>query len=208
MIKLNIGCGWRNFGKDWHHVDGGEYDHLDSNDIFNLPYEDNSVDLIYASHIIEYFDRKEIIPILNKWKNKYTHIFVDEFQDTNKPQFQLVTKLAEKNICVVGDDNQAIYGWRGSDITYIIEFEKYFENSKTFLLETNYRSTPTILNAASDIIDLNTIKTNKSINPFRKNNKHKINIIEGSDEYERLKRTTALDFFMFGLANIYSYSLC
>jgi len=70
MIKINLGCGWRNFGKDWIHIDGGNYPHLDSKDIINLPYEDNSIDLIYASHVIEYFDREEIPNILNKWKSK------------------------------------------------------------------------------------------------------------------------------------------
>ena len=70
MIKINLGCGWRNFGKDWILIDGGNYPHLDSKDIINLPYEDNSIDLIYASHVIEYFDREEIPNILNKWKRK------------------------------------------------------------------------------------------------------------------------------------------
>ena len=64
MIKINMGCGWRNFGKDWDHIDGGDYSHLDSKDIFNLPYEDNSVDLIYASHVIEYFNREEVKDVL------------------------------------------------------------------------------------------------------------------------------------------------
>ena len=67
MIKINMGCGWRNFGKDWDHIDGGDYSHLDSKDIFNLPYEDGSVDLIYASHVIEYFDRDEVKDVLNEW---------------------------------------------------------------------------------------------------------------------------------------------
>jgi len=70
MKKINLGCGWRNFGKDWIHIDGGDYPHLDSRDIVNLPYKDNSIDLIYASHVIEYFDREEVNIILNKWKNK------------------------------------------------------------------------------------------------------------------------------------------
>tara|TARA_R110000787_G_scaffold51004_6_gene121118 strand:+ start:1225 stop:1764 length:540 start_codon:yes stop_codon:yes gene_type:complete len=70
MKKINLGCGWRNFGKGWIHIDGGDYPHLHSKDIINLPFKDNSVDLIYASHVIEYFDREEIIPILDKWKNK------------------------------------------------------------------------------------------------------------------------------------------
>ena len=70
MININLGCGWRGFGKNWYHVDGGDYEHLDSSDIFNLPFDDNSVDLIYASHVIEYFDREEIADIINEWKSK------------------------------------------------------------------------------------------------------------------------------------------
>ena len=67
-MKFNIGCGWRNFGNDWVHVDGGDYDHLDSNDIFITEYESNTADLIYASHFIEYLDREEVIPLLERWK--------------------------------------------------------------------------------------------------------------------------------------------
>tara|TARA_R110002096_G_scaffold380788_1_gene574693 strand:- start:995 stop:1534 length:540 start_codon:yes stop_codon:yes gene_type:complete len=66
-MKINIGCGWRNFGSDWIHVDGGDYEHLDHKDISNLIYDDNSVDLIYASHVIEYFDREEVISVLKEW---------------------------------------------------------------------------------------------------------------------------------------------
>jgi predicted SAM-dependent methyltransferase len=68
MIKLNIGCGWRNFGSDWFHIDGGEYDHLHSKDIINLPFQNNSVDIVYASHVFEYFDRSEAKEILREWK--------------------------------------------------------------------------------------------------------------------------------------------
>ena len=67
-MKFNIGCGWRNFGDDWIHIDGGDYDHLDSNDIFITEYESNTADLIYASHFIEYLDREEVIPLLERWK--------------------------------------------------------------------------------------------------------------------------------------------
>ncbi len=67
MIKLHLGCGWRNFGEDWIHIDGGDYSHLDSNAIASLPYEDNSVDLIYASRVIEYFDREEVVDLLLEW---------------------------------------------------------------------------------------------------------------------------------------------
>jgi predicted SAM-dependent methyltransferase len=59
MIKLNLGCGWRDFGPEWIHIDGGDYPHIHSKDIIDLPFEDNSIDLIYASHVFEYFDRNE-----------------------------------------------------------------------------------------------------------------------------------------------------
>jgi predicted SAM-dependent methyltransferase len=68
MIKLHLGCGWRNFGKEWIHIDGGDYNHLDYNDVTKLPFQDNTVDLIYSSHMIEYIDREEIINILLEWK--------------------------------------------------------------------------------------------------------------------------------------------
>tara|TARA_B100000287_G_scaffold132704_1_gene124771 strand:- start:2044 stop:2637 length:594 start_codon:yes stop_codon:yes gene_type:complete len=67
-VRFNIGCGWRDFGKDWIHIDGGDYDHLDSDDIFIKEYESNSADLIYSSHFIEYLDREEVIPLLKRWK--------------------------------------------------------------------------------------------------------------------------------------------
>ena len=68
MVKLNLGCGWRNFGEDWDHIDGGNYPHVKSHDITKLPYEDKSVDLIYASHVFEYFDREEGLEVLKEWK--------------------------------------------------------------------------------------------------------------------------------------------
>jgi predicted SAM-dependent methyltransferase len=68
MIKLHLGCGWRNFGSDWIHIDGGEYPHLTFNDITKLPYQNDIVDVIYASHVIEYFDRDEIKVLLSEWK--------------------------------------------------------------------------------------------------------------------------------------------
>ena len=67
-MKFNIGCGWRNFGEDWVHIDGGDYDHLDSDDIFIRNYKNDSADLIYASHFIEYLDREEVVPLLERWR--------------------------------------------------------------------------------------------------------------------------------------------
>lgn len=67
-MKLHLGCGWRNFGQDWIHIDGGDYEHLDYKDITKLPFDDNSVDLIYSSHVLEYFDREEVLTVLSEWK--------------------------------------------------------------------------------------------------------------------------------------------
>ena len=68
MKRCNIGCGHRDFGKDWIHIDGGDYSHLDYRDITRLEFKDESIDLIYASHVIEYFDREEIVPVLKEWR--------------------------------------------------------------------------------------------------------------------------------------------
>lgn len=69
QVKLHLGCGWRNFGDKWIHIDGGDYDHLDikTTDLSTIPFDNNSVDLIYASHLIAYFDREEIGAILTEW---------------------------------------------------------------------------------------------------------------------------------------------
>ena len=67
-MKLHLGCGKRNFGKGWTHIDGGNHKHLHSKDITNLPFDDNSVDLIYTSHVLEYFDREEVVEVLEEWK--------------------------------------------------------------------------------------------------------------------------------------------
>ena len=67
-MKINIGCGWRDFGKEWIHIDGGDYDHIDSNDILIREFKKESVELIYSSHLIEYFDREEVIPIIKRWR--------------------------------------------------------------------------------------------------------------------------------------------
>ena len=67
-MKFNIGCGKRNFGKDWIHIDGEKYDHINSHDIFLKEYENNIADLIYSSHMIEYFDREDLMEILKDGK--------------------------------------------------------------------------------------------------------------------------------------------
>ena len=96
MKKINLGCGWRDFGKDWIHIDGGNYPHLDSKDIINLPYENNSIDLIYSSHVIEYFNRDEVKDVLKKWYSKLKKGGVLRLA---VPNFEVISKLyLEKNI--------------------------------------------------------------------------------------------------------------
>jgi len=84
-MKINLGCGKRNFGKEWIHIDGGDYDHLDFQDITKLNFKSNTVDLIYASHVIEYFDREEIVEVLQEWQrvlkpNGILRIAVPDFE--------------------------------------------------------------------------------------------------------------------------------
>lgn len=104
---------------------------------------------------IHLFER--VPEVLEYYQNKFQYIHVDEYQDTNRAQYVLVKLLAEKfkNLCVVGDSDQSIYGWRGADISNILSFEKDYPDAKVILLEQNYRSTKNILQAANGVISRN-----------------------------------------------------
>ena len=106
--------------------------------------------------------RKEV---RKRWQDRFRHILIDEYQDTNAVQYQLVKLLVnrERNICVVGDDWQSIYSWRGADFTNILHFERDFPGAKVVKLEQNYRSTGNILKVSQQIINHNKTRTDKTL---------------------------------------------
>lgn len=103
--------------------------------------------------------------VLAKYQNRFRYILVDEYQDTNHSQYLIVRALSDKfqNICVVGDDAQSIYAFRGANINNILNFQKDYDDVKVFRLEQNYRSTKNIVNAANSIIDKNETKLDKIV---------------------------------------------
>lgn len=103
--------------------------------------------------------------VRKKWQEKFQHILIDEYQDTNAVQYKLIKLLvgSERNICVVGDDWQSIYSWRGADFTNILNFERDFPGAKVIKLEQNYRSTGNILAASQKIINQNKTRTDKTL---------------------------------------------
>ena len=118
-------------------------------------------DLIFKT--VELLDKDE--EVLNYYQEKFQYIMVDEYQDTNTSQFRLISKLAEKygNLCVVGDDDQSIYKFRGANIGNILNFENTFPGAKVIKLEQNYRSTQTILEAANGVIQHNIGRKSKKL---------------------------------------------
>ncbi len=112
---------------------------------------------------LELFDKQP--KILAKYQKKWKYILVDEYQDTNRPQFHFLTRLSENNqqICVVGDDDQSIYGWRGADVSNILDFGKFFPSCRIFTLEKNYRSTQQILDAATSVVTHNDRRAKKNL---------------------------------------------
>lgn len=123
--------------------------------------------------------------VLSYYQNKFHYIHVDEYQDTNHAQYRLVHLLAErfKNVCVVGDADQSIYGWRGADMQNILDFEKDYPDAQTIMLEQNYRSTKNILKAANAVIENNINRQDKNL---WTDNVHgdKITVYFANDEYD------------------------
>ena len=103
--------------------------------------------------------------VRERYNRRYRYLLIDEYQDTNRPQYELMKLLAgaEHNVCVVGDEDQSIYSWRGADIRNILEFEKDFPEAKTIRLEQNYRSTQVILEGASAVVARNLQRKGKNL---------------------------------------------
>ncbi len=139
-------------------------------------------DLIFRT--VELFRQRP--DILEKYQERFRYIMVDEYQDTNTSQYQLVKLLAGKykNLCVVGDDDQSIYGWRGANINNILDFEKDFENTTTIKLEQNYRSTDIILDAANSVIKNNFTRKAKSLWTEKKGGEKIVHFLADNDYSE------------------------
>ncbi|MES2855150.1 MAG: UvrD-helicase domain-containing protein [Bdellovibrionota bacterium] len=130
--------------------------------------------------------------VLEAYQRKFRYIMVDEYQDTNRIQYLLVHKLASahKNLCVVGDEDQSIYSWRGADISNILGFEKDFSDAKVVKLEQNYRSTKTIIGAATHVIKNNSQRKDKTL--FTENlDGDPIIVREENNEYDEARFVVA-----------------
>jgi len=108
---------------------------------------------------------KSSAEVRERYNRRYRYLLIDEYQDTNRPQYELMKLLAgeDKNVCVVGDEDQSIYSWRGADIRNILEFEKDFPNAQVIRLEQNYRSTQVILEAAGAVVARNSQRKGKHL---------------------------------------------
>ncbi|MCZ6638920.1 MAG: UvrD-helicase domain-containing protein [Candidatus Dadabacteria bacterium] len=203
MVRLNIGerllspkhvrsqiDSAKNNGFD---PDSSELNHLDKNvlRIYSLYEQElrksNALDFGDLLHVtVKLFEKNP--EVLQNYQNQFQHILVDEYQDTNHVQYKIVELLSRKhrNIFVVGDDNQSIYGWRGADIKNILNFEKDYSDAQIIKLERNYRSTKTILEAANKLILQNKNRHDKNL--WTKNaTGDQINYYEARDDKDEAK---------------------
>ena len=128
---------------------------------FGLDYNDL---ILFTLYVFRVSDESRI-----KWQKRLMYIMIDEFQDIDKPQYDLMKVLADyhKNLFVVGDPDQTIYTWRGADIRYLLNFNEEFPGTTTIMMNENYRSTPEILNVANDLIAKNKTREKKDLLPMR-----------------------------------------
>ena len=138
-------------------------------------------DLLFNTNVLF----RQHLDVLNKYQQRFHYVLVDEFQDTNVSQYLITKKLAavRGNICVVGDDAQSIYAFRGADIQNILNFEKDFPELEVFKLEQNYRSTQSIVNAANSVIGRNKAQLKKSVWTANEEG-HLIELIKATSDQE------------------------
>jgi DNA helicase-2/ATP-dependent DNA helicase PcrA len=145
--------------------------------------ENNAVDfddlLVLPCRLFETSDRA-----LEKWQDRYEHILVDEYQDTNRAQYVLLRYLAgaKQNLCVVGDDDQSVFSWRGADVRNILDFERDYPNATVVKLEQNYRSTQRILDAAHSVVRNNAARKEKKLWTDRKGGAPVV-VVQAHDEH-------------------------
>ncbi|HAF10449.1 MAG TPA: hypothetical protein DCK98_10275, partial [Chloroflexi bacterium] len=145
--------------------------------------ENNAVDfddlLVLPCRLFETSDRA-----LEKWQDRYDHILVDEYQDTNRAQYVLLRYLAgaKQNLCVVGDDDQSVFSWRGADVRNILDFERDYPDATVVKLEQNYRSTQRILDAAHSVVRNNAARKEKTLWTERKGGEPVI-VIQAHDQH-------------------------
>lgn len=153
---------------DMYQSSGGNYNTMKTAEIYREYQEqlkkNNAVDFddIIGLTVKLFNEDKEV---LRYYQERFRYIMVDEYQDTNRAQFNLIRLLAggHGNLCVVGDDDQSIYKFRGADINNILDFEKYFNDAKIIKLEQNYRSTQKILDVANEVIKNNAVRKDKRL---------------------------------------------
>ena len=134
-MKLNLGCGKRNFGSDWIHIDGSKYEHIHSHDIENLPFEENTVDIIYASHVFEYFDRDHANVVLNKWRKCIKPGGVLRLA---VPNFEVYANLYSKDKITLEQCLGPLYGkWKMTETETIYHKTTYDFLSLKKILEKN-----------------------------------------------------------------------
>jgi len=145
--------------------------------------ENNAVDfddlLVLPCRLFETSDRA-----LEKWQDRYDHILVDEYQDTNRAQYVLLRYLAggKQNLCVVGDDDQSVFSWRGADVRNILDFERDYPNATVVKLEQNYRSTQRILDSAHSVVRNNAARKEKKLWTDRKGGAPVV-VVQAHDEH-------------------------
>lgn len=171
-----------------------EYEYINKNfaeiyEKYNRNLKSNNA-MDFSDILVNTYNLLKLPHILERIQNKYRYVMIDEYQDTNNLQYKIIDLIAKKNLnlCVVGDENQSIYGFRGANISNILNFEKNYSNSKIIKLEENYRSTSVILEAANEVIKNN--KSSKDKKLWTQNeNGELIQILEcdnGRDEVNKI----------------------